>query len=311
MGLLVFLPLVLPLTAWPMARLAEQHLHPRVATRLLSAAAAVLGACSTLSLGLLAIAGTAQLPGNPLPDAWAAPEVRAAVPHDQVTGKAAVAALTVVLAACGTLLWRHRRVRHRVRRALRGLPGAGTAVVPDALPYAYAVPGRRGAARVVVSTGMLAPLPSRERRVLFAHERAHLAGRHHRHLLAVHLAARAHPLLRPLRSTVSYTVERWADEEAAAAVGDRRVTARAVGRAALLSRAAPVPTLAAMAAPGPVPRRVAALLGPAPAGRPWPPLCTAVGLAVWAAAAGTLLSAMSSANSAVTLFLILSAAAPL
>ncbi|MCZ9338891.1 M56 family peptidase, partial [Streptomyces sp. TRM76130] len=32
MGLFVFLPLVLPLTAWPVARLAEQHLHPRTAT---------------------------------------------------------------------------------------------------------------------------------------------------------------------------------------------------------------------------------------------------------------------------------------
>lgn len=33
MGVFVFPPLVLPLTAWPVARLAEQHLHPRTATR--------------------------------------------------------------------------------------------------------------------------------------------------------------------------------------------------------------------------------------------------------------------------------------
>lgn len=33
MGVFVFLPLVLPLTALPIARLAGQHLHPRSTTR--------------------------------------------------------------------------------------------------------------------------------------------------------------------------------------------------------------------------------------------------------------------------------------
>ncbi len=69
MGVFVFLPLVLPLTAWPMARLAEQHLHPRAATWLLTGAAAVLAVCSTLCLLLLMVVGTAQLPGNPCPTA--------------------------------------------------------------------------------------------------------------------------------------------------------------------------------------------------------------------------------------------------
>jgi len=306
-GVFVFLPFVLPLTALPIARLAEQHLHPRAATRLLSAVGAVLGLCSTLCLGLLAIVGTAQLPGNPLPDGWADPEVRAAVPHDEVVGKSAVGALLAATAACWALVARRRRVRRRALRALRGLPGGAVAVLPDETPYAHALPGGRG--RIVVSTGMLAGLDSRERRVLFAHERAHLTGRHHRYLLLTGLAARANPFLRPLSSTVAYTVERWADEEAARVVGDRRVAARAVGKAALMSR--PAPTLASFAAPGPVPRRVAALLGPAPVAHTWPPTFTTAGLAAWAAAAGALLSAMSSANSAVTMFLILKAATPL
>lgn len=73
----------------------------------------------------------------------------------------------------------------------------------------------------------------------------------------------------------------------------------------------PLPTLAGFAAPGPVPRRVAALLEPAPAARNWPSLFTTVGMATWAAAVGTALSAMSSANSAVTMVLILHAATPL
>ncbi|MDH6696776.1 M56 family metallopeptidase [Streptomyces griseoviridis] len=312
MGVFVFLPLVLPLTAWPVARLAENRLHPRVATLLLSGVAGVLGLCSVLCLVLLAIVGTAQLPGNPLPDGWADPEVRSAVPHDEVVGKTAVGALAAAATACAALLLRHYRVRRATARALRGLPPTQVAVLDDEVPYAHTLPGGGRAARILVSTGMLAGLTSRERRVLFAHERAHLTGRHHRFLLLAGLAARANPFLRPLRTTVAYTVERWADEEAARAVGDRRLTARAVAKAALVSHPAPTPTMAAVGGePGPVPRRVAALLGPAPIARTWPPTFTTVGMAVWTAAAGAVLSAMSSANSAVTMFLILKTATPL
>ncbi|AWW38435.1 MULTISPECIES: M56 family metallopeptidase [Streptomyces] len=310
MGVFVFLPLVLPLTAWPIARLAEQHLHPRVATRLLTCVAGVMALCSTVCLGLLMVVGTAQLPGNPLPDGWSDPEVREAVPYDEVAGKAAIPALLVVAAVCARTLWRHGRVRRRAHRALAGLPAAQVAVLPDETPYAYALPGG-DRDRIVATTALLRRLDSAERRALFAHERAHLAARHHQFLLVAQLAARANPFLRPLRTAVAYTTERWADEEAARVVGDRRTVARAIGRAALISRAAPLPTLAGFASPGPVPRRVAALLGPAPAPRSWPSVFTAVGVATWTAAVGTAVSAMSSANSAVSMVLILYAATPL
>ncbi|MFE6333381.1 M56 family metallopeptidase [Streptomyces sp. NPDC057806] len=310
MGVFVFLPLVLPLTAWPIARLAEQHLHPRTATLLLTGVAAVMAACSTLCLGLVMVVGTAQLPGNPLPDGWSDPEVRAAVPYDEVAGKAAIPALVVVLVACGRTMLRHGRVRRRAHRALAGLRETEVAVLPDDVPYAYALPGGRRD-RVVVTTAMLDCLEPAERRALFAHERAHLFARHHRFLLAVQLAARANPFLRPLRTAVSYTTERWADEEAAQAVGSRRAVACAIGKAALVSRGTPVATLAGLATVGPVPRRVAALLGPAPTVRNWPSVFTSVGVAAWGAAVGAAVSAMSSANSAVTMVLILHAATPL
>ncbi|PWI12801.1 hypothetical protein DI272_00495 [Streptomyces sp. Act143] len=310
MGVFVFLPLVLPLSAWPIARLAEQRLHPRTATRLLTGVAAVMAVCSTVCLGLVMVVGTAQLPGNPLPDGWSDPEVRAAVPYDEIVGRAAIPALCVVLATCGRTVWRHGRVRRRAHRALAGLPGDEVVVLPDELPYAYALPDRRRN-RIVVTTALLDCLEPAERRALFAHERAHLAGRHHRFLLAVQLAARANPFLHPLRTAVSYTAERWADEEAAEAVGSRRTVAIAIGKAALVSRGSPSATLAGFAVAGPVPRRVAALLGAAPVTRRWPSLFTPVGLAAWVAAAGTALSAMSSANSAVTMVLILHAATPL
>lgn len=309
MGVFVFLPLVLPLTAWPVARLAEHHLHPRMATWLLTCVSGVLAVCSTLSLGLLMVVGTAQLPGNPLPDGWSDPEVREAVPYDEIAGRVAIPALILVLASCAKAAWRHHRLRRRAGRALEGLPATSVVVLPDANPYAYALPGRKD--RVVVTTAMLATLTGPERRALFAHERVHLTARHHRFLLTVQLAARANPFLRPLRTAVTYTTERWADEEAATRIGSRRIVARAVGKAALISRGVPSTGLAGFASAGPVPRRVAALLAPAPAARLWPSLFTSVGLAAWGAAAGTTISALSSANSAVTLFLLLKAATPL
>ncbi|CAO0825371.1 hypothetical protein SMICM17S_04755 [Streptomyces microflavus] len=238
MGVFVYLPLVLPLTALPIARLAEQHLHPRRAARLLTTVAVILASCSLVCLGLLVVVGMAQLPGNPLPDGWSDDEVREAVPHDAFAGKASILALVAVTAACGFTVRRHYRFRARAHRTLAGLPGGGDlAVLPDDVPYAYALPGSPG--RVMVSTAMFTALDPAERRALLAHERARLEGCHHRLLLATRLAGCVDPLLRPLGAALVYSTERWADEEAARVTGDRRLTARAVGKAALISRPAP------------------------------------------------------------------------
>ncbi|MDX3058108.1 M56 family metallopeptidase [Streptomyces sp. NE06-03E] len=317
MGVFVYLPLVLPLTALPMARLAEQHLHPRSATRLLAAVGSTLALCSTLCLALLMVVGTAQLPGNPLPDGWSDPEVRAAVPYEEKAGLVAIGVLGAVLVACGGTLLRHARTRIRAARALPGTTGPGAtgdlALVPSPDPYAYALPAGRGrGGRIVVSTAMMDCLDARERDALVAHERAHLTGRHHRYLLVTQLAARANPFLLPLRTAVAYSTERWADEEAADAVGSRRAVATAVGKAALFSHRAPGPAvLPAFAAEGPVPRRVAALLDPEPSAGLWPPASAHLALAAVTATAGTAASALSSLNATVTLVGILHAATPL
>ena len=200
-------------------------------------------------------------------------------------------------------------MRRRVHGALAGLPPGPLALLPDTLPYAYALPGAPG--RIVVSTALWSCLNAEEGEALLAHEQVHLRARHHRYLLVAQLAARAHPLLRPLRPAVAFSAERWADEEAAVVVGNRRLMARAVGKAGLIARGAPSVTLAGLAAPGPVPRRVKALLGPLPPARAWPPVATRAGLAAWTAAAGAVISALSSANAAVALFLVLHAATPL
>ncbi|MFC9945461.1 M56 family metallopeptidase [Streptomyces pratensis] len=317
MGVFVYLPLVLPLTALPMARLAEQHLHPRSATRLLAVVGSTLALCSTLCLALLMVVGTAQLPGNPLPDGWSDPEVRAAVPYEEKAGLIAIVVLGAVLVACGSTLLRHTRTRMRAARALPPHTGGGTAgdlaLIRSPDPYAYALPGRRRRdGRVVVSTAMMECLDARERRALVAHERAHLSGRHHRHLLVTQLAARANPFLLPLRTAVAYSTERWADEEAAYAVGSRRAVATAVGKAALFSHRPPGPAvLPAFATTGPVPRRVAALLDPEPPAGLWPPASAHLVMAAVTATVGTAASALSSLNATVTLVGILHAATPL
>lgn len=77
---------------------------------------------------------------QPLPDGWSDAEVRAAVPHDEIAGKAAIPALVLVLAVCARTLWRHRRVAQRARRALAALPSRSVVVLPEEKPYAYALP---------------------------------------------------------------------------------------------------------------------------------------------------------------------------
>ncbi|MER7671078.1 M56 family metallopeptidase [Kitasatospora sp. NPDC096128] len=151
-------------------------------------------------------------------------------------------------------------------------------VLDDERADAFALPGRLGRpgregepGRIVVTSGMLRALDGPERSALLAHERAHLTGRHHVFLALAEHAADLHPALRRLRAPLGYHLERWADEVAAARVGDRAVTARAVGRAALAASRSPWPArprLVAAAHSGPVPRRVAALLQPRPSTAP-------------------------------------------
>jgi beta-lactamase regulating signal transducer with metallopeptidase domain len=144
-------------------------------------------------------------------------------------------------------------------------------VTEDTAADAYTVPG--WPCRIVITQGMLRALSAGERTVLLAHERAHAQRSHYLFTSVARLAAAANPLLRPVAAQACYTVERWADERAAAQAGDRALAARAVARAALATAAAPPGRSAAMAAlglitqergAGPVPRRVAALLAPPP-----------------------------------------------
>ena len=99
------------------------------------------------------------------------------------------AAAIVAGLAAAVLAWRYGRSVQRAQRQTRAhadvaritgrrLPGNDDAVVLDAAqPVAYCLPGRP--ATIVVSSGALAVLDRGQLAAVLAHERAHLASRHH------------------------------------------------------------------------------------------------------------------------------------
>ncbi len=276
MRLVVYLPLLLPALLAALARPLSDRLPPRHATWLLTGAATVLAACATLALALLVASAAVRLP----PVASLGHISMAVLGPDTAYGISVGMLAGILLGAAAvtaaTFLIRWYRGMADAYRAAGRLPGRGQAVVlDDQAASAYALPGRPG--RIVVTAGMLEALDDTGRAALLAHERAHLAGFHHLFTSAARLAAAVNPLLRPAARAVEYTVERWADEEAAEVVGDRCLVAHAIGRAALAAtrrrppRAMPAVLGAVFSAAhqdvhaaGPIPRRVAALLAPAP-----------------------------------------------
>lgn len=282
MRLAVYLPLVIPALAALAARPLADRLPPRPATWLLAASALVLAACSSLVLGLLAFTALIRIPLIAGLGHMSARAVSQADPGSVPVAIIAGALLAYAAVAASRAGSRRVLAIAAAGRRARDLPGAGQIVVTeDEAADAYTLPG--WPCRIVVTAGMLRALTEGERQVLLAHERTHAAGSHYLFTAVARLAAAANPLLRPVAVAVGYTVERWADERAAAATGDRALTARAVARAALAAKAAP-PRRVRLAVSlgmiplrirpaggrpwvqpaGPVPRRVAALLSPPP-----------------------------------------------
>jgi beta-lactamase regulating signal transducer with metallopeptidase domain len=158
-------------------------------------------------------------------------------------------------------------------------------VLDDPRPDAFTTPAP--AARIMVTTGLLSALTQDEQRVVLAHERSHLKHRHIWWTLTADLAAAVNPLLRPTARVVAQAVERWADEDAAAEVGDRRLVARTIARAALLQHdAARRPSTTPAVTGGDVPRRVRAMLDQPPRSRPIAALTLAALLATATLGAG-------------------------
>jgi beta-lactamase regulating signal transducer with metallopeptidase domain len=233
MTMAVYIPAVVSVVlALAAPRLALRG-SPSVATWTTSITASVSAVAFTWSLLLFA----ATLVDEAVPSTHEHVRLVAeAAPNTDVVGGFA----TVLLVVGGVRLVRVLRSSRATYRRLREVcaaSGSDLVVLADPVPQAFAAPGAGG--HVVVSTGMLAALSPAERRVLLAHERAHLRGGHHWHTGVVRAAAAVNPLLGALSGTSTYLCERWADETAATAVGNRRLAATALARAALAATAAP------------------------------------------------------------------------
>nr|BFD81048.1 hypothetical protein StreXyl84_04490 [Streptomyces sp. Xyl84] len=260
----VYTPLALSLLLSSISPAVGRRVAPALAARVLTAAAVVTACATVWSLSLLALTLADDGPAALL----AAPAGGRRLPEPVPEAVGVLAA--VALGAVAQRLWRAVRAVYGTRRALRRLcaahPGDTELIVATSpVPRAFAIPGSPG--RILVTAALLGALRPQERRVLLAHERAHLTHRHALVVTAATLAVAADPLLFGVRPTVAFLVERWADERAAAAVGDRTAAARALARAALTAGPAPGPAGTLPLTDRAVTRRVAALRS-----APLPPL---------------------------------------
>ncbi len=270
---------------------AARRLPPRHATWLLSAGGALAALCALAVPCVLAAVLIGQIPGIANEGHWSTATLRDHAPAEP--GVWAASLLTVIAAGGAILYVGARRALDvlRAHRACRSISAAtgGLVVVTDAPVGAVAVPGRPG--RIVVARSLLDSLSGRERGAILAHERAHLEHGHHWHRSVVSIAAAANPLLTPLRAAILDATERWADEDAAAQLGDRRVVASALARAALLGHSPPAAAPLLAAASHAVSGRVEALLGLPP--RPRPLLSAALVALLLAAAVCALIVAQN------------------
>lgn len=257
---------------------------PPPATVVIVTTASFLTAAATgFVLAVAAFAALAAVPAVARAALWA-PSVAVGAPPLWLGVVAGVVVAWLAIAAVRRFIVAGRSMTD-ASLAWRGLPAADRLVVlDDERPDAYAVQGLPGLpGRAVVSSGMLRALTPSQRRVLLAHEEAHLSGHHQLFIQAAELAAAANPLLRPCVGVVREAVERWADEAAATHVGDRRAVAQALAQAAIARREAaraPVPLRSGAAAAvlqldaAPIAARARAMLLPAP--RPRRLLATAL-----------------------------------
>lgn len=227
----IYVPLAVGLLLGFVAPVVARRAHAGTGMLALSVAIAGAGLGSVWALVLIIATLWDDLPGVDRGVTSSVPDVLAVA--------AAAWLLVAGLRALGVVLAR-RRMHRGLHAAVAGIDctSDGVTVIADPRPEAFAVPACRPApARIVVTEGMLRALGPRQRLAMYAHERAHLDGRHHRLRAVAEVAAAVNPALGPASRAMAHLCERSADERAAAHVGDRGLVAEAVAMAALASRA--------------------------------------------------------------------------
>lgn len=211
-----------------------RRMRPAQAVALLASASLALSLASGLALTAIAAAVIASLAAVAADGHWSAAVIRAEVPIPAWLGALAALAVLVLMIRAAMRTAVIVTALFRAERLCRDFRGGGgpVVVVDDDSADAYTVAGIRGC--VVISRRLLRELTWDERQVLTAHELSHLHKRHHLYLHVVDIAAAANPFITPVSAAVRLAVERWADEDAAAGIGDRRTAGRALARVALL-----------------------------------------------------------------------------
>ncbi|MFF0270195.1 M56 family metallopeptidase [Kribbella sp. NPDC004536] len=263
------------------APVAARWMAPSVATKLVVAGNLLSAASGVFILAVLAFTWIAQFPFVAEEGAWSPAALHSDSPVP--AWPAAIAGCLVLLALLSVLVTGLRQMRAlvEVHRACRGLTAVGDLVVlDDERPDAFSTPQPAG--RVIVTSGLLRALDPRQRAVLLAHEKSHLLHHHAWWNLAAGLTAAVNPVLRPAARAAATAVERWADEDAARAVGDRRLVATTLVRVAQLQTRFVRPDAVVAATGGDLEARVRALLAPPPRRRP---LVIAAAIAVFAVGA--------------------------
>ena len=264
-----------------------------VGLRAASRAGATILIAGSLTAALAADAALAVLVGARLLDAAPAaavlgwgPERPGPIPIPvPISLTAAMALGFVVVAALSD--WRRARLAARqVQDVQNEARDRELVVVRSERFVAQAVPGRRaGHGRIVVSDSLLRSLEPGERAALLAHERSHLRHHHDRYRRLIRIAGRINPLLRPAVDATDLLLERWADEDAARAIGSRRVAARALLRAGVANEPARFGHPSASFAAELVSARVGRLLAAEPGRGAGPALILSGALALIAALA--------------------------
>ncbi|MET9022778.1 M56 family metallopeptidase [Actinopolymorpha sp. NPDC004070] len=249
------------------APVLARSLSPAMATRLLVPAGMAVSTAVWFVLAVTAFTWIGQDAEIAELGPWSPQRVRALAPIAPGIAEIALGILAVVCVRTVLRLVARTRALLRIHRLCGGLGRPGAVVVVDSdVPDAFTTPEATG--RIIVTSGMLATLTDDERAALVAHERSHLRHRHSWWILAAEVAAAANPFLSRTSQAVRHAVERWADEDAAVDVADRRLVARALARAALTRQAhtralsAPSDSAATAAVGGDVPTRVQALMDP-------------------------------------------------
>jgi hypothetical protein len=183
-----------------------------------------------------------------------------------LTMAAAVAARTALTATTHLRAAGRQALRHAQTARLVGRPepALGAVLVEHSQPAAYCVAGRQPT--VILTTAAVQALDPGQLDAVLAHERAHLAGRHHRLLALARIGREVLPflpLMRDAEQQVARLVELHADD-AATRARDPRLLATAL--VMLATAAGPASALAAGATDSV--QRIHRLLGPCePLGR--------------------------------------------